>query len=132
MATAHLFVIAMWAGLVLAEFVMEAVCREGAMARAAAVIHYWFDLLLELPLIGGVVVTGAILLMRTWPPTPVHVLKIGAAGVAIACNLYCVAVVVRRQRRLDDPSELARWRTYVFLSGVGVPFGLAALYLGLR
>jgi hypothetical protein len=121
----------MWAGLVLAEFVMEAVCRDEASARQAAVIHFWFDVLLEVPLIFGVIGTGAVLLAQAWPPTPLHLVKLALAGVAIGCNLYCVGVVVLRRRRRDDAAELFRLRRRVFLSGAGVPFGLAALYIGL-
>ncbi len=122
----------MWAGLIAAEFIMEAVCREGAMARAAAVVHFWFDLCLEIPLMVCVLVTGGVLFSRTWPPSTLHWVKLALAVFAIACNVYCVGVVVRRRGRLEDPGELARGRLRVFASGVGVPFGLAALYLGLR
>jgi hypothetical protein len=132
MHTAHLFFLAMWGGLVLGEFVMELVCREGAMARAAAEIHYWLDLVLELPLLAAIVATGSVLLSRVWPPTPLHVVKIAAALVAIGCNLYCADVVRRRRARQDDPAALAHGRTRVFVSGIGVPFGLGALYIGLR
>jgi hypothetical protein len=121
----------MWAGLVAAEFVMEAVCRDDAMAKHAAVIHFWLDVLLEVPLIFGVVVTGAVLTARVWPLTSLLLVKVSFASVAIVCNLYCVGVVVRRRRLREDRVAVRRLRRLVFVSGAGVPFGLGALYVGL-
>jgi hypothetical protein len=131
MHTAHLFLLAMWGGLVAAELVMEAVCRAPERAALAAEIHFWLDVILELPLIAGVIATGAVLLARGWPPDARHALKLALAGAAIATNLYCVGVVIRRRARRDDALALERLQRRVFWSALGVPFGLAALYLGL-
>jgi hypothetical protein len=127
----HLILISAWAGLVLAEVVMEAVCRTEAGLRQAAEIHFWLDVLLEVPLIAGVLATGAVLTLRAWPVSTIHWVKIGAALIAIGWNLYCVVVVARRRRSVDDVAALRRYRARVFLSLAGVPFGLVALYLGL-
>jgi hypothetical protein len=127
----HLILVSAWGGLVLAEVVMELACRGEQALGPAAVIHYWLDLLLELPLIAGVVATGAVLTARAWPPSTLHVVKIAAALVAIGWNLYCVVMVVRRRRSLADERAVLHYRSRVFLSLVGVPFGIAALYIGL-
>jgi hypothetical protein len=66
----HLIVLCLWGGVVLAESVMElAAADEGGRASAARV-HFWIDVVVELPLIAGVLVTGALLASRSWPPSP--------------------------------------------------------------
>src|SRR5262249_22181211 len=85
--SAHLLLLGAWAGLVASELIMEAVCCDDASARQAAVIHFWLDVLLEVPLVLGIVATGAVLLARAWPPSGVLLAKLALAATAIGCNL---------------------------------------------
>lgn len=129
----HLILIAAWAGLVLTEGVIELAASDELGLRAAARLHYWIDMLLELPLLVAIAATGVALAARAWPLTSLHWVKIGAAAVALAANFACVAVVVRRHRRAGDVAELRRSGRLVRLTAaVGVPFGVVAVYLGLR
>ncbi len=47
------------------------------------------DLLIELPLLAAVVVTGAVLAKRAWPLSTLHGVKIAAGSTAVAANLWC-------------------------------------------
>ncbi|MSP60344.1 MAG: hypothetical protein EXR72_08380 [Myxococcales bacterium] len=128
----HLVLIGLWGGLVLAESVIELGGSDEGMLRAAARLHYWTDLLFEVPILLGVLVTGAWLSARSWPLTQLHYIKIGAALIAIAGNLYAAALVIARRRHLDDLAALRVYRRRIRRTGAALPFALLALYLGLR
>jgi hypothetical protein len=127
----HLILISLWAGLVLGESVLELAAHDQAGRRQAAAIHYWMDVLIELPLLLAVLATGAWLAWRAWPLTPLHLFKIGAALVAVGLNLYCIGVVLVRYRRIDDDAALVRLGRRVRLSALGIPFAMVAAYIGL-
>lgn len=129
---AHLVVLGLWGGLVSAEGVVELSPRTDDELRNAAKLHYWMDLLVEVPLLAGVVFTGAVLTARVWPLSPLHWLKIGAGLVAVGANSWCVAHVLARRRHIDDVGELRRHGRWVRVTAaVGVPFAGIALLLGL-
>jgi hypothetical protein len=122
----------LWGGLVAAEMVVELRSRTPEEMRHAAALHYWIDVLLELPLLAAVLVTGAVLVASAWPLTPLHWVKVGAGLLAIAANLWCVGHVLRRNRTASDAAALARHARWVRVTAAfGLPFGAIALYLGL-
>ena len=128
---AHLVLLSLWGGFVLAEGVVELAARDDASRRAAARLHYWMDVLVELPLLAGVLATGGLLAARSWPLTRLHWIKVAAGLAAVAMNLFCVAHVVARQRRAGDPAALRRHGRFVKLAaGLGLPFALVAATLG--
>ncbi len=97
----HLVVLAMWGGVVATEAVIEvAPFRHRELHPAAIRFHFWIDLLVELPLVLAVVATGAALAFTIDPFTPLHWVKIGFGGLAVAVNLFCIVVVVKRGRQL--------------------------------
>jgi len=102
LAMIHLMVLSLWGGVVATEAVVEIYpFRHREMHPAAIRLHYWIDLLVEAPLVLAVVVTGVWLLFLTDPVTRLHLVKVAFAGVAVAVNVFCIAVVVRRGRRLE-------------------------------
>jgi len=127
---AHLLVLGLWGGLVLAETVVELSARDDEGIRVAARIHYWIDVSIELPLLAGVLLTGAVLTARAWPLSHVHVAKIALALFAIGCNLYCAVHVLLRHRRADAVDALRHHNTRVRWSFLGLPAGLGALTIG--
>ena len=129
--TAHLFLLAAWAGLVLGETVLEFSIRDAAEARAVARVHALTDVIVEIPLLLGILVTGGALLYQLWPATTLHWVKIACALAALAANGWCAAVVFQRKARIDQPSELMRLSHRLRASWVGVPFAVAALVIGL-
>ncbi len=129
---AHLVLLAMWAGLVVGETVLEFHAHDEAALRVSARVHYWIDVLAELPLLAGILATGVMLTYRAWPLSTLHVLKITAGLVAISANLVCVVVVFRRHRGVADVPGLLRLRRRVAATAVvGVPFAVFALIVGL-
>jgi len=128
----HLFALGMWGGLVAAEGVVELAPRNDEERRLAARLHYWMDLLIELPILAAVVTTGAMLLGSAWPPSPLVWVKIGAGLLAVAANLWCVVHVIVRYRQLGDAGALRRHGRLVRLTAtVGLPSAALALFLGL-
>jgi hypothetical protein len=128
---AHLILLSMWGGVVLAETVIEAAGVDEASLRAAARLHYRIDVFVEVPLLGAVLATGAVLTSRAWPPVPLLAAKIAAGLVVIGINLWCVGVVVARHRRLDDAAALVKLSRHVRLAGLGTPLAVFAAILGL-
>ncbi|MDZ7577404.1 MAG: hypothetical protein U0904_04425 [Candidatus Nanopelagicales bacterium] len=127
---AHVMALSLWGGIVATEAVLEMANRKDPATRGfVARTHYWIDLLIEVPAISAVVVTGVALAIGAWPLPPIYWLHVSAALIAIALNLYCVAQVVLRARADSAQEWLAR--TYrVQVSVIGVPFALVALFVG--
>lgn len=131
----HLVLLAFWGGVVLTEGVIELLPRRRRELHPTTVtFHYWIDLLVEAPLILGVLVTGSVLLAMVWPPTTAHLVKIGFAGLAVAANATCIALVIRRKRRADAGlAEDALWgiSDRILLSAkLGLPLALVAAGIG--
>jgi NADH:ubiquinone oxidoreductase subunit 5 (subunit L)/multisubunit Na+/H+ antiporter MnhA subunit len=136
-AMIHLMMLSLWGGVVATEAVIEVMpFRRRELHPAAIRLHYWIDLLVELPLVLAVVVTGGLLLYLTDPLTPLHLVKLGFGGAAIAVNFFCIAVVVRRGRRLeglgDDTGLWKSSRVVLACFAVGLLFATGAAVLGFR
>lgn len=128
---AHLVVLAMWLGVVITEVLVEFAASDADSLRAAARFHYNVDKYGELPILLAVLVTGAILTVRAWPLTLLHVIKIAASLIAVGSALICVLLVFRR-RRIEDVNVLVGFRRRIWtLAGVAAVFATPALYLGL-
>ena len=124
-------VLGMWLGVVITEVLFEFAASDAESLRAAARFHYNVDKFGELPILVAVFVTGAILAVRAWPLTPLHVIKIGASLIAVACALICVLWVFRR-RQIEDVNALLGFRRRIWtLAAVATVFATPALYLGL-
>lgn len=108
----HLMVLSLWGGVVATEAVIEVYPFRHRDAHAATIrLHYWIDLLVEAPLVLAVVATGMASLLLVDPVTPLHLVKVCFAGAAVAVNVFCIAVVIRRGRRLDTrASDGQLWR----------------------
>jgi hypothetical protein len=137
LAMVHLVVLSMWGGVVATEAVIEVYpFRRRELHPATIRFHTWIDLLVELPLVLAVVATGTALVVAVDVITPLHLLKIGLGGLAVAVNLYCIAVVVRRGRRMDhgaDDGPLWRAsRTVLACFALGLLCAAGAAALGFR
>ncbi len=136
MPLVHLMVLSLWGGVVATEAVIEVMpFRRPELHPAAIRFHYWIDLLVELPLVIAVVVTGATLLYLTEEITRLHLVKVAFGGAAVAVNLFCIVMVLWRARRFDGAEEEATWRaSRVVLAcfAVGLAFASVAATLGFR
>ncbi len=129
---AHVVSVFLWFGVVAAETTIELRARDVAALRGAAEDHYWIDLLVEVPLLAVVLVTGAWLAARAWPLGGGLTAMVVCGTAAIAANLACVAFVFARRRAGADPDALHLNRRRIFAcAAVGAPFGLVAAIVGL-
>jgi hypothetical protein len=136
-AMLHLIMLSLWGGVVATEAVVEIYpFRQQHLHPAAIRFHYWIDLLVELPLVIAVITTGTLLFFLVDPLTPLHWVKICFGGGAVAVNLFCIVVVVKRGRRLDregDDGPLWRAsRTVLACFAVGCLCAAGAAVLGFR
>ncbi len=122
----------MWAGVAIVETVLELGANDEARRRAAAVLHYRIDLLVEIPLLFAILATGWVLTARLPSLTALHLWKLGCGLTAIGLNLFAAVVVILRYRRREDPRALARYGALLRSGGLAVPFAVAAFYLGIR
>lgn len=136
LAMMHLVVLALWGGVVAAEAVIELYPFRHPSQHAATIrLHYWIDLLVEAPLVVGVAATGAALLLALDEVTVRHVVKVAFAGAAVAVNVFCIGVVVRRGRRLERGAsgDARLWRdSRIVLAcfAAGLLFAAVAAVLG--
>jgi hypothetical protein len=128
---AHLIVLGMWLGVVITEVLFEFTASDADSLRAAARFHFNVDKYGELPILGAVVVTGALLTARAWPLTPLHFIKIGLSLIAVTLAFICTLWVFRR-RGVEDVDALLGYRRRIWtLAAVATIFATPALYLGL-
>ena len=138
LAMVHLIMLSLWGGVVATEAVIELLpFRRRELHPAAVRFHYWIDLLVELPLVLAVVATGTVLALSLDELSGLHWIKIVFGSTAVAVNLFCIAVVVRRGRRLDRDGgpEERLWRaSRVVLAcfAVGLLAAAGAATLGFR
>lgn len=132
----HLSLLCAWAGVVAVEGILELLpARQPELRPPAVRFHYWIDLLVELPLVVGVVASGLALAISLWPLTATHAAKLACVSVPIAANLFCIAKVLDRYRALSNGAEAqeleARTRRILSSAVVGLPLALAGAGLGL-
>ena len=137
LAMLHLIMLSMWGGVVATEAVIELYpFRQRELHAATIRFHYWIDLLVELPLVLAVIATGVGLWILTDPVTPLHLVKIGFGAAAVAVNLFCIVVVVKRGRRLAASAEEdGLWRasrTVLACFAAGLLCAAGAAILGFR
>ena len=122
----HIFLLGIWLGCV--------AWKNDDTRKGAAEAHYWIDLLVELPVLVGVVATG-LFLLRDAHLTGLLVAKIALGSAAVLINLVCVVFVMRRRNAAEkgDIAALRRWANRVnWTFPFGVPCGLAAFAIGLH
>lgn len=98
----HLCLIAAVVGVIATEGVMEIFPFFRKEHQPSTVrFHVWIDLLVELPLILGILVTGGALVLLVENLTIWHLVKIGCALAAGGLAVSCIWTVLRRKKRLD-------------------------------
>lgn len=131
----HLIFLSLWGGVVATEAVLELYpYRRKILHEHSIRCHFWIDLLVELPLILGVMATGLTMVILAWPLSWLHLAKILCAAMAITANLACIAFVLQRKAMLDKGAgEAALWastRRIVLAAVVGLPLAAAAAAMG--
>lgn len=136
----HVAAVILWFGAAAGDAVLEMVlkrtsARDGQLALIG--LHAKIDQILEAPAIVLTLFTGILLLFfggTQWPGA--LVVKILCALAAAGANLYCVKVVVERERwaraaapdlRLAEHPIGRSLERRIFATGTGIPFAVAAL-----
>jgi hypothetical protein len=137
LAMLHLVMLSLWGGVVATEAVIEVYpFRRRDLHSATIRLHYWIDLLVELPIVLAVVISGVLLAVTIDTVTPLHVVKIVCGGAAVAVNLFCIVVVIRRGRKLErHPDDGPLWRlskTVLVCFAAGLLCASGAAVLGFR
>lgn len=134
LAVIHACAVFFWFGIVSVEAVIErSRTQSQAHGYAAAHNHYWIDMLLEVPAVTVVLLTG-IALLHTSTLTPLLTVKIVAGLTAISINFICVLPVVRRKKAADAQQTdemLKQSKRIDIISLIGVPAGLIAVTIGI-
>ncbi len=131
----HLAAAGIWLGCVLTEALFErALLGKGREQELLlADLHKRVDLVVEIPAILVVLVTGAFLFQGAAPSTLLHT-KAGFGLLAIVANAYCVWLVFKRfnQATAADWAAFARTDHLQHRVGAVVLVGIvAALFIGL-
>ena len=135
-AVAHLIILGLWGGIVTTEVVLELYHRKHPEVHEHVIkLHFWIDLLVELPLILAMAASGIFLITLIETLTWLHIVKISLGSIAVISNLYCVYTVVKRARALDinsGDSILSRLSGVVFNCGAtGIPIGVIVFGMGI-
>lgn len=132
----HLIFIGLWGGCVAVEMVLEfSAKKDQTLLTPVARLHDTIDKFVELPLVLGVLLTGAMQVFFI-QLTPFHFVKIAAGLGAVSANLLCFVPVFKRQKLAHEKASLSailQCSDRIFLAFyVGFSFGLIALFFGLR
>jgi hypothetical protein len=123
----HAILAAAWLGCVLTEVAFERLllAQGAALHPLLGRLHRRVDLAIELPLLAGVAVSGALMLvMRGGVVDHLLAAKIVIGMIVIAANLWCIRLVLRRcaQALAGDTAGFAasdraqhRWGAVVLL-----------------
>jgi hypothetical protein len=131
----HLFLLGLWLGCVMVEGVLEFFARrDRGTEKKVAELHFWIDVLVEIPAFLGVLVTGLVLI-DGHALSGLLLVKIAFGMAAIVVNALCVLPVVRRRfaaarSEEENVRRQSKWIGLAFV--VGLPLGFAAMGLGLH
>ncbi len=132
----HLILLAIWAGIIATETVIELYAYKKMELHFSTIqFHYWIDLLVELPVVLGMLTTGIILFTIAEDITTLHIIKIILGLTAISSNFICIYIVLQRSKILKyDDTDERLWG----LSGriikivvIAVPLGITAFIIGI-
>ncbi|MBV8501907.1 MAG: hypothetical protein JO006_09330 [Paucibacter sp.] len=126
----HAAAVCAWFGLVAAETVMELSACDEASRRFVAIAHGWIDRVFEIPLLLTVLVSGAVLLSRGWPLSPLLQVKVVCGLIGVLANLVCIPLVQARTNAVGDDARVTRLTHHIILTGSAIPFGIAAMVIG--
>lgn len=125
----HMFAVSAWLGTVAVETALELQARDAVKQHFVANVHRWVDILVEGPLVLLTLISGALLLARVWPVSPLLLFKVGAGMTAIVANFICIPLVHKRWQARDD-AALADYTKKIGLTGIAIPVALVAFVIG--
>ncbi len=117
LAQAHLFLVAIFCGIYLVESVVEFYPYFGKYQDRERLIgtiriHYWVDLIVELPIAIGIGLTGIALVIMTESLSTLQIVKIALGGAFLTVGITCIREVVLRYRALQANAPGAQLVTH--------------------
>ncbi len=110
LAALHLFIVGgvVTCGLIEIVFEYYALFFDKSLHHSAIRIHYWVDIIVEIPLFVGVAITGTWMLFLLESISPLHLAKAGVAYIIVIGASVCFVETFRRKRLLDEgaPEEV--------------------------
>ncbi len=139
LAVVHLAFISVFIGLYAAEAVLELYAhyhpQDEAAHRATITLHYWIDVLIEIPVVLGIVVSGILMATLVEELTALHWVKIAAVVSFLAIAVICPIEVVKRYALIkSDGSEQnlrAKSKRVIFSAAFSATFFQHGLRFGL-
>ena len=130
----HLILLSLWGGVVLTEAIIEMYPYKNREQHGSSItLHYYIDLLVEAPLLLGVLITGIVLVFQV-KLVPLHYLLIACGLIAVGMNFTCIVLVIKRRTMQEQgQSETILWQytRYIVTTAVlGIPAALIAAYVG--
>ncbi len=103
-AVIHLCFVFCWIGCLITEAVIEyyPLFFDKTYHHSSIRFHKWIDLLVELPLAVGTLLTGIVLTFTIEQITNLHIIKIICSLSACIFVSFCIKKVLRRNRMLDE------------------------------
>jgi len=99
-AVVHLAFVSVFIGLYAAEAVLELYANfhpgDEPTHRATITMHYWIDVLIEIPVVLGIIVSGLLMATLVVELTALHWIKIAAVVLFLAIAVICPIEVVKR------------------------------------
>lgn len=98
MTMVHVFAAGLWLGCILVEVFFErALAGRDDLRLLLATLHRNVDLFVELPAFLVVLASGALMIGAATPGVALY-LMIGLGVIAVAANIHCLRLVLRRRR----------------------------------
>jgi hypothetical protein len=139
-AVIHLSLIMVFIGMYLAEAILELLAylnpEDSTLHGGVIKLHFWIDLLVELPVMFGVIVTGIIMATLVDSLTTLHIIKICCVGMFLLIAVFCPLTVIKRYNMLksggSEESLRAASKRILNLAGVSMTlFFTSAFAIGL-
>jgi hypothetical protein len=107
LAALHLLIVGgvLACGAIEVVFEYYALFFDRTLHHSAIRIHYWVDILVEIPLFIGVALTGTLMLLQLETISGLHLAKVGVSYVIVIGFAVCAMETFRRKRLLDEGAE---------------------------
>lgn len=138
-AAIHLSFIMLFLGMYMVEAVMELMSyfnrRDAALRHSIIRLHFWVDLLVEIPVIIGVFATGVTMAFLVEKITMLHAIKIGLVVMFVLVAVFCPLNVIDRYRLMkknaDEETLVRKSRIIIYTAGFSLSiFFTGALLIG--
>jgi hypothetical protein len=129
-AAVHLSFIAIFIGMYMVEAVIELYPAfskgDVALHHGTIRLHFWIDILVELPVMSVVIATGITMAVLVDKLTALHIVKISSVAMFVLIAVWCPVNVIRRHIQLknNEPEETLRKTSKVIIATAAVSMAI--------